>query len=341
MAVLPFAGGRLSLLFNRLYRWGMISEREVARMTLNQIMYFLAIVEQKSFSHAAEKMFISQSSLSKQIKAIENELGVILFSRDNYQIELTDAGKAFLAFATQFSKEYSDMLYVLAPFSNIHKAAFTVQVGTIPVLCYSSLINHLINLESRHQNIHIDFVEREQTELLKMLDRNQIDFIIVRIDYLSPDEYDSIPLAIEELGVVCSAKSHWASKKRVNLRDLENEAFILLNNTSSLYQLCIDACRRAGFIPRVNYTSSRHEALLAMVNTGLGLTLLPQSLLDMENSQKLRFIPLTDNVTSTIALVRKKEMRNNQKNNHFQNIVKEYFKEIHLGKRMEAMEVLE
>jgi LysR family transcriptional regulator, transcription activator of glutamate synthase operon len=296
-------------------------------VTFDQITYFLAIVDHENFSHAAEMVFISQSSLSKQIKALENELGVSLFSRDNYKIELTEAGKAFLPFAREFAKNHSNMMYHLSSFSHIHPSGLTIKVGTIPILCYHDLVNVLADLESNNQNIHIDLLEREQCELIKMLDKGQIDFAIARINYLSPADYDFIPLAREAIGVLCPLKSNFASKKMLSLRDLKNESFVLLNSTSSLYKLCIDSCRDAGFTPQVNYVSSRHEALLAMVNTGLGLTLLPKSLLDLENSKRLKFVPLQEQINSTIALIRKKDMEMNNKINTFQMVIREHFKE--------------
>jgi LysR family transcriptional activator of glutamate synthase operon len=297
-------------------------------MTLQQIMFFLAIVEQKNFIRAADTMFISQSSLSRQIKAIEDELGVILFYRNRHQIELTDAGKTFLPFAIKFSKDYSDMMYNLSFFSNIGKSIFTVRVGTIPVLDYLDLINQLVNLQLNNQNIRIDFVEREQSELLKMLDRNQIDFAIARIDYLSPDDYDFTPLITEKIGVLCSVNHHLASLKVLDLHDLEHKFFVLLNSTSGLYKLYIEVFRNAGFTPKVNYECSRHEILLAIVNSSANLTLLPKNLLNLENRRKIKYIPLKQHITSTIALVRRKEPKNNKKLTTFETIVKEYFRGI-------------
>jgi hypothetical protein len=71
--------------------------------------------------------------------------------------------------------------------------------------------------------------------------------------------------------------------------------------------------------------SSRHEVLLAMVNNSNNVTLLPQNLLDMENSQTIKYIPINERITSTIALIQKKETINNQKNNTFLLVVKQHF----------------
>lgn len=295
-------------------------------MTFDQISYFLAVEKHKNFTHAADEMLISQSSLSKQIKALENELGVILFSRDNYKIELTAAGKLFLPFAINFSRDYLKMMSSLSSFTNTSDSIFTVKLGIIPILCCRNLIGVLTDLESRNQNIHIDLTEREQSELGKMLNKGQIDFAIARADYLSEEDYDFVPLVTEKIGVLCSAKHHLASKRTIGLCELKDESFIFLNDTSSLYRLCIEACNSAGFSPKVNYYSSRHEALLAKANTGLDLTLLPKSLLDLENKKSLKYIPLRDDITSTLALIRKKDMKINKKIINFQNTIRDYFK---------------
>jgi hypothetical protein len=71
--------------------------------------------------------------------------------------------------------------------------------------------------------------------------------------------------------------------------------------------------------------SSRHEVLLAMVNNSNNVTLLPQNLLDMENSQTIKYIPINERITSTIALIQKKETISNQKNNTFLLVVKQHF----------------
>lgn len=295
-------------------------------MNFNQVTYFLAIIEQKNFSHAANEVFISQSSLSKQIKSLEIELGVILFSRESHKIELTEAGEAFLHFAKQFQKEYLNMMSTLSLYKIKDKITYSIKMGTIPILCCHDIIQR-INLESINENINIDLLEREQSELVKMLDRNQIDFAVLRTDYLFPDEYDFIQLVTEKIGIVCSIKHPLATKEKLRLQDLKNESFLLLNNTSSLYNLAVDACKNAGFSPKVNYVTSRHELLLAMVNDKLCLTMLPMSLLDLENRQSLKFIPLEDTIISNIAIVRRKDLKNNKKVQFFESALKEYLQD--------------
>ena len=78
-------------------------------MTIAQIKYFLAILEYSNFSNAAEEMYISQSSLSKQIKSLENELGITLFARSNNKVSLSPGGKLFYKYAKIISENYENL----------------------------------------------------------------------------------------------------------------------------------------------------------------------------------------------------------------------------------------
>jgi len=87
-------------------------------MTFEQFSYFLAVAKHGSFSLAADELFISQSSLSKQIKALESDLGNVLINRKSYPITLTPAGKHFVKLAMGLTKDYKDMLFQMSQFAD-------------------------------------------------------------------------------------------------------------------------------------------------------------------------------------------------------------------------------
>lgn len=89
-------------------------------MNLNQLKYFLAIVKTGSFSNAADDMYISQSSMSKQIKALETELGVDLFKREHSKVYLTEIGAEFAKYAEMTIKQHNDMLLYLDEFAKYY-----------------------------------------------------------------------------------------------------------------------------------------------------------------------------------------------------------------------------
>ena len=103
-------------------------------MNLNQLKYFLAIVKTGSFSNAADDMYISQSSMSKQIKALETELGIDLFKREHSKVYLTDIGAEFAKYAESTVKQHNDMLLYLDEFAT--KKSNTIRCGQCMKDCH-------------------------------------------------------------------------------------------------------------------------------------------------------------------------------------------------------------
>ena len=130
-------------------------------MTLSQIMYFLAVVKHKTFTQASDELYISQSSLSKQIKALELELGHTLFIREAKENSLTPAGERFLEYATKFSNDYSSMMSDLNKINgNLSKTALIL--GVLPIINEYSLNNDIVFFQKLigSSNIYINLLER-------------------------------------------------------------------------------------------------------------------------------------------------------------------------------------
>lgn len=290
-------------------------------MTFNQINYFLAIVECGTFSNAAEEMYISQSSLSKQIKSLELELGVSLFQRSGNKISITPAGSIFYEYAKTVKKHHQEMLLQLADFKEGQFSS--VRLGTLPLLYGYGLATKLAKFQVAHQLTHIDLLEREQVEIMHLLDNGSLDLAIARIDLLSPESYDFVPLVEDNIVLVCSQDDPLASFEQVSINILKHERFLMLDSSSSVYKLCENKFQEAGYKPNIICTNSRHMPLLAMVEEGLGISLLPRKLIIPETNPSLKCIALKENLKTITAMIRPK----NKKGNPMANALFNYFKE--------------
>lgn len=276
-------------------------------MNLNQIEYFLAIVHTGGFSAATDEVFISQSSLSKQIKALEEELGLELFLRKHSKVSLTAAGRDFLAFAEKVKLEQSELLARLSRYQFARHAA--IRVGSIPIVAAYKIAALFARFQSEQYKTNIDLYEEEQQSIIALLHNNQIDFAIVRTDKLDMEKYDSIPLFWDEIAVVCSVGHPLAQKKSLMLQDLQSEKIILLDPKSSLYSLCIEEYGKQRLFPKIAFTTTRHQVLLEMVSANLGIALLPVKLVDTEHYKQVAVIPLSKKVFSAVALIKPKISR--------------------------------
>lgn len=276
-------------------------------MDIDQIRYFLAIIQFGGFSKASEEVYVSQSSLSKQIKALETELGVELFDRSHSLVEVTEPGKDFLHFAEQSMYLYDELMTKISKYS--FAKVPSIRIASLPIIAAYGLAHLFAKFQCVNEKINIELYEKEQHAIMGMLNANQIDLAIVRIDQLSLEKYEALLCFRDELVVVCRHNHCLSKKKSVKLWDLQPEKLILLDSKSSLYHICINAFEKCGCTPRIILTTSRHQVLLEMVTAGLGLTLLPRKLVDLKLYPQLRIVELENMIYSNVALLRAKDVK--------------------------------
>ncbi|HIU63681.1 MAG TPA: LysR family transcriptional regulator [Candidatus Avacidaminococcus intestinavium] len=296
-------------------------------MNFNQITYFLAILRTGNFSNAAEDCFISQSSLSKQIKALEEELNVELFRRSHTKIFLTDAGYDFFVFAEKVIAERHQLQGRLGRFNA--KNNYTISIGSIPVVESYGLASIFAKFQVKmlHQgfNVNIDLFSEEQNTVFNALKSNQVSLAFLRPPYLSTDLYETLLIAVDELVFICHLNNPLSSLPEIDLSTLNNERFILLTPRSTLYQTCAAELTRHKLISNVVSTTGRHAVILEMVNDELGVTLLPRKLLNKQMHPNLVAIKLKDKIISKLVLTKAKNQELNSPAMQFWEFIKEHY----------------
>lgn len=275
-------------------------------MTIAQVKDFLAILEFGGFSAAADEMYISQSSLSKQIKALEAEIGLELFVRSNNKVSLTPAGEIFLKYAQKFNRTYTELMTKMS-YLQKDAASETVYFGTLPLMQDYHIAQQLATFQDAMHTIQINITEANQSELLKLLDNGKIDLSILRLNYLVSEQYQYCPIQEDKFTLVCSKKNGQKLKGHpLTLKELRESPFVVLSHESDIYHLCLDQFARAGFQPNIAFTTSRHLYILNMVDAGLGFTILPKDMVNTELFPNLECIPFEEAMTTTIGIVKLK-----------------------------------
>lgn len=278
-------------------------------MNLNQLEYFLAIVKTGGFSIAADEIYISQSSLSKQIKSLEVELGVQLFRREHSKVKITEAGKEFMLFAEKVKVQHIELTDKIARYQLDRRPI--IRLGSIPIVADYGIATLLAAFQTaahqREIKLNIDLYEEEQQSVLLMLENNRVEFAFLRIDYENLNQYDILDFSTDRLVFVCSKVHPFAKRKKLSLPELVEERFISLDSKSSLYRITIDSFKKIGYTVYPFLTTTRHNVLMEMVSNNLGVALLPDKLVDVHKFQKTCKIDLVDMLTSHVALVKYKE----------------------------------
>ena len=263
-------------------------------MTIQQIKYFLNLANELHFWKTAEKIFISQSTLTRQIKALEDELNVQLFERDKRNVKLTDAGK-FL------QKKWSTTINEL---DHIHKQAKKIDQGTSGFLsisypgsiAFSYLPPFLEKLNTTLPDLKLELTEPTDENHEKLLLEYETDIAFNR-DEIKNTHITSHKLFSESICIVVPT-NHWLTEKNLgNFNDLKDEKFIISGLHRSTYfpSLLRDLFNKNGFEPKTVIESDFGGMILNLVAQELGISILPYSY-TFSKAQNVRFIKLNEEI---------------------------------------------
>lgn len=193
-------------------------------MELRNLITFIHVAELGSFSKTAEALGYSQSTISFQIKQLEEELGCLLFERINHTIKLTERGHQLISYAHQIrtlTDEFKDSL------SNERECQGHIHIVAPDSICEELINTHYIDFHSRYPAISLKFTPADTAVMVEMLDRNEADLIITLDSHMYRNDY---VIAKEEplsMHFVASASSAYAQRKNLSIHDLAGEPFVL------------------------------------------------------------------------------------------------------------------
>jgi len=273
-------------------------------LSTRQLRYFVEIADSGSFSAAAERLFIAQSALSRQIKDMEVRLQTPLFERTARQPRLTAAGEAFLPRARNLLNELNKASAMATEIGN-------GQLGTLR-LSHSSTVSisgHLLGRISTYldqqQGVSLDIGKLSSEAQLEELAEGRLDVGLLRLPVLRQREgIQVVPLFTERLLLAVPDDHRLADASSIELAQLQDEAFISIPHPQrgGLSYLCADLCMRQGFFPKAARVMSRKTTQLQLIQAGFGIALLPESMQDIA-PPGVRFLPLSDpDCQSTVAL---------------------------------------
>ena len=271
-------------------------------MELRHLRYFIAVAEEKSFNKAAERLFISQPPLSRQIKQLEEEIGVTLIDRENRPLRLTEAGEFFYEHALQILKKSDDLRAM-----TIRKGSFdnSLSIGFVSSILYGILPRVIARFREVYPNIEIKLYELNSWQQTQSLVDGKIDVGFGRL--LFEDASIRRILLREESLVVAAPIGHALSTEKrtsVRLMDLTNESLLLYPTAPrpSFIDYVLELFEARNL--KANYFSEVRELHIALglVAAGEGLTIVPKTLEHLR-SQEVTYIPFEDGLlTSPIVM---------------------------------------
>ncbi|WP_420037151.1 LysR family transcriptional regulator [Streptomyces sp. cg28] len=273
-------------------------------MELRQLRYFLALAEECHFGRAAARLHVAQPALSQQIKQLERELGVPLFNRSTRRVEPTEAGRQLTGYARALVAEEERARAHLHELATGH--AGRVSVGFIGTATYDVLPRVARTVRARLPEITLDLRGELLTpELVEGLTSGTYDLAVLR-GRVTADDLRVTSLRSEPLVAVLPAHHPLAGQPHIPLKALADEPFVVhpSRSRSSMYDLVVSACERAGFRP-VSLTEVGETAtLVVFVAAGHGVALVPQSVRSL-SLEGVAYVPLADPEPVDLLLARR------------------------------------
>jgi len=275
-------------------------------MDIKQIEYFVAVVETGSFSSAAEELYISQSSLSKQIIGLEKELGVKVFDRSKRKIALTEAGEMLHKHALTLRKNYQSLQADLGEYK---KATPSLKIAAIPVTAQYGITSFVAQFKKAYPQINFTLEERQASTVLPALSQYKYDLAFLRDYNIDTSVISYFPIMTDKLTVAVSCDHRFAERKSISLKELSDENFIMFNKGTLIHELSMNACQSAGFEPKVFYTASRAASIIGMLILNSGVALIMERVLNYYNHADVVAIPLDQTLESKIIIAYPKDKK--------------------------------
>lgn len=278
-------------------------------MELRHLIYFQAVAEELNYRKAAERLFISQPGLSRQIKQLEELLGVQLLERDKKHVELTTAG-AFLKGEVDF------VINHLESTKNQLKLIESGKVGELRIGFLGSASNQILpdllsRLNAAEPLITTSLEELSNSVQVEMIQKDKLDLGFVRLASV-PEDLEIKSVFRDTFSLVVPENHPIRNEDFGSVSQFSEESFILFSSDYSnyYYEQIMGICRDAGFSPKIRHKSVHALTIFRLVENGLGVAIVPSSLKEgYELNVRFMQIPGIPQFTE-LSLIWKPENRN-------------------------------
>jgi len=291
-------------------------------MYLRDLDYRIAVDETLHFHRAAVRCFVSQPTLSGQLKKLEQELGVLLIERTNRKVSMTAAGDAIVEHARKVLAETAAIKDVASNFQDPMMG--DVRVGIIPTIAPYLLPIIMPHLHNHFKNLKLWLYEYQTHICLEKLQNAELDFLILALP-IEKHDFTELDLFREPFRLAVNREQLLAKKKQLNLGDIAQQQLLLLEEGHCLRGHILDVCMLAGAKEQSEYQATSLETLRHMVGEGMGMTLMPELAVPKKTTKadEIRNIEFSDpKPTRRIGMLYKKNSYREDTFNNIEELIK-------------------
>ena len=263
-------------------------------MDLRCLEAFVSVAKTGSFSIAAERLYVSQSAVSKDVKKLEKELDLCLFDRSHRQVKLTASGERVLAHAIKLLEQYQCILRMASE-------GRVIRIAVLPVADSYGFPQVLSAYSKLNSTVSFRLEEQQNAAIMRMLQEGRVDAAFCRIF----EAYDPAPnsVLIKRDRLVLLVRDEGQAESIVDLFQYRDQPFVFLDRSTGFWDASISLCCEAGFKPNICYVGSSRGNIVRLVQNGAGVALLAESVAAECAQQGLRMLYLSRTVESNLVFL--------------------------------------
>jgi len=265
-------------------------------MEFRPLRAFVEVVRQGGFSQAAKTVFATQSTISKAVKQLEDEVGVPLLDRIGHKSVLTAAGEVVYRRGVKLLADRDDLLTELDEIRGLKRGV--LRLGLPPVGSSTLFAPLFAVYRQRYPGIEVRLIEHGSDQLEESLRAGEIDFAGALLP--ASDDFDWQTVRREPLVALLPSAHPLAARRSVSLADIKDTPFILFESGFALHRIILQASRRVGFEPNIVARSSQIDFMIELVGAGLGVAFLPRMIAAQRRSAEIRYVSLDEPDTEWI-----------------------------------------
>jgi len=259
-------------------------------MEMRTLRVFVEVVRQGGFSRAAKTVYVTQSTVSKAVKQLEDELGVQLLDRMGANLKLTAAGEVVYRRALNILAQGDDLKAELEELRGLKGGVLRLGV---PLIGSNTLFAHrFAAYRTRYPGIELQLMEHGSKRLEELVLAGELDLAATLLPV--GEEFEWQEVWREPIDVLLPADHPLADSDQLSFSELKELPFILYGPGFALNQMILDACRESGFTPKISAQSSQVDFVIELVATKVGVAFLPRMIAEQRPHPLTRRIPVQE-----------------------------------------------
>lgn len=269
-------------------------------MELRQLEYLVAVAEERNFTRAAERMHVSQSGISAQIRQLERDLGAQLIDRSSRTATLTTAGKAAIAHARAALTSAEAVRQAVDEVTTLIRGRLVV--GMVTACTVTGLFDALANFHTAHPGVEITLVEDGSDRLVDRVRSGAVDLALVGSAATAPPGLAALQIVSERLVVAAPPGHPLTALRRVRIEDLARHPIVCMPKGTGIRTVFDRACAAVGVRPEIALQASAPDAVADLATRGLGVAILSESMAGAYDGLVARVIDDVE-IPAVLALV--------------------------------------